>query len=445
MSDSLQSAYGDLLEALSFAARAHQGQTRKDGRTPYVAHVFRVCLVVRHVFGIDDPRALMAAALHDAIEDTPTDFDDLAETFGPEVAQWAAALCKDKRRPDDEREAEYVAHLTARPLAGEGLQAGGRLRQHARLQTPRPENSARATAAAAASTSTPSGRTSPAKARPAYKTVERLFAEYTPSVMSPPPRPRARGRPTTRRARVRRRRRVAILSSGSAPAGRPSPSQLHAKENPAMKRVLLLAVLAGVLAAAPARAANPVVVMETSMGTIKIELFEDKAPITVKNFLDYVDDKFYDGTDLPPGHASRPRKGLHDPGRRLRAKDHEGEEDQGPDQERVGQRPANKRGTLAMARTNDPDSATAQFFINVEDNELPRQERRRRRLLRLRQGHRGHGRGGQDQGRQDRLQGVHGRRAAEDATFQNVPEEDVTSCRVGDAGPHDRRTSHQEG
>jgi guanosine-3',5'-bis(diphosphate) 3'-pyrophosphohydrolase len=44
-----------LLEAASFAARAHRAQVRKDGETPYVAHVFRVCLIVRHVFGIDDP------------------------------------------------------------------------------------------------------------------------------------------------------------------------------------------------------------------------------------------------------------------------------------------------------------------------------------------------------------------------------------------------------
>src|SRR2546421_11276325 len=111
MPESAQSDHGRLLEAVSFAARAHRHQTRKDGQTPYVAHVFRVCLIVRHVFGLDDPRALMAAALHDTIEDTTTDFDDLEETFGPEVAAWAAALCKDKRRPDAEREAEYVARL----------------------------------------------------------------------------------------------------------------------------------------------------------------------------------------------------------------------------------------------------------------------------------------------------------------------------------------------
>src|SRR5713226_1016830 len=93
-----------LLEAVSFAARAHRHQLRKDGQTPYVAHVFRVCLIVRHVFGIDDPHALMAAALHDTIEDTNTDFDDLEETFGREVAEWAATLCKDTRRPETERE-----------------------------------------------------------------------------------------------------------------------------------------------------------------------------------------------------------------------------------------------------------------------------------------------------------------------------------------------------
>jgi guanosine-3',5'-bis(diphosphate) 3'-pyrophosphohydrolase len=104
-----------LLEAVSFAARAHRHQTRKDGRTPYAAHVFRVCLIVRQVFGIDDPNVLTAAVLHDAIEDTPTDFDDLEESFGRQPAEWAAALCKDMRLPEAQREREYVAHLAAAP------------------------------------------------------------------------------------------------------------------------------------------------------------------------------------------------------------------------------------------------------------------------------------------------------------------------------------------
>lgn len=72
-------AFAKVQEAASFAARAHRHQVRKDGRTPYTAHPFRVCLVVRHVFGHDDPRMLQAALLHDTIEDTTTDYDDLAE------------------------------------------------------------------------------------------------------------------------------------------------------------------------------------------------------------------------------------------------------------------------------------------------------------------------------------------------------------------------------
>jgi guanosine-3',5'-bis(diphosphate) 3'-pyrophosphohydrolase len=100
-----------LFEAASFAARVHRPELRKDGRTPYVAHPFRVCLVVRHVFGIDDPRVLMAALLHDTIEDTPTDRDDIAKRFGDDVAGWVAALTKDMRLPEDAREAVYRAVL----------------------------------------------------------------------------------------------------------------------------------------------------------------------------------------------------------------------------------------------------------------------------------------------------------------------------------------------
>ena len=73
-----------VLDAAALAARVHQGQLRKDKETPYVSHVFRVCLIVRDVFGFDDPRMLCAALLLDTIEDTTTDFDDIAEHFSPE-------------------------------------------------------------------------------------------------------------------------------------------------------------------------------------------------------------------------------------------------------------------------------------------------------------------------------------------------------------------------
>jgi (p)ppGpp synthase/HD superfamily hydrolase len=104
-----------LFEAISFAARAHHHQVRKDGQTPYAAHPFRVCLVLRHVFGVDDPRVLTAAVLHDTIEDTPTDHDDLAERFGPEVAGWVGALTKDMRLPEEAREEAYHRVLASAP------------------------------------------------------------------------------------------------------------------------------------------------------------------------------------------------------------------------------------------------------------------------------------------------------------------------------------------
>lgn len=102
-----------LLEAMSFAARAHRHQLRKDGDTPYVSHPFRVCFIVSHVFGITDPVTLLAAVLHDTIEDTTTDHDDLCERFGSEVATVVAALSKDSRLPQDRRESAYLDTLVA--------------------------------------------------------------------------------------------------------------------------------------------------------------------------------------------------------------------------------------------------------------------------------------------------------------------------------------------
>lgn len=111
----LDQRYRTLLEAISFAARAHHGQYRKDGRTPYHSHVFRVCLIAREVFGIDDPAVLTAAVLHDTLEDTTTDHDDLSAQFGSDVADWVSALSKDKRAPEDERETAYGIRLQRAP------------------------------------------------------------------------------------------------------------------------------------------------------------------------------------------------------------------------------------------------------------------------------------------------------------------------------------------
>jgi guanosine-3',5'-bis(diphosphate) 3'-pyrophosphohydrolase len=102
-----------LFDAIAFATRAHRHQVRKDGQTPYVSHVYRVAMIVRHVFGFDDPKLLAAAVLHDTIEDTTTDYEDLESNFGRTVAGWVAALTKDMRLPESEREKAYCAQLLA--------------------------------------------------------------------------------------------------------------------------------------------------------------------------------------------------------------------------------------------------------------------------------------------------------------------------------------------
>ncbi len=104
------------------------------------------------------------------------------------------------------------------------------------------------------------------------------------------------------------------------------------------------------------------VLIETSQGTIKAELDGDKAPVTVANFLAYVDDKFYDDTVF---HRVIPdfmiQGGGFAPGLRQKTT-------KAAIKNESGNGLSNKRGTLAMARTNVPDSATAQFFINLKDN-----------------------------------------------------------------------------
>jgi guanosine-3',5'-bis(diphosphate) 3'-pyrophosphohydrolase len=115
MSDSIKVLYRPVLDAVAFAARAHRDQLRKDGKTPYVSHAFRVCLVLRDLFQVADRAILTAAVLHDTLEDTTTDFDDLEEAFGKEIAGWVATLSKDKRLAQDPREEAYCRALTAAP------------------------------------------------------------------------------------------------------------------------------------------------------------------------------------------------------------------------------------------------------------------------------------------------------------------------------------------
>lgn len=102
-------------KAASYAARAHQGQLRKDGKTPYTAHPFRVAMTVRDVFGCDDEVAICCALLHDTIEDTATDYDDIDRRFGEQVADAVAAMTKNMLLREDQREPEYDQRLANAP------------------------------------------------------------------------------------------------------------------------------------------------------------------------------------------------------------------------------------------------------------------------------------------------------------------------------------------
>ena len=121
-------------------------------------------------------------------------------------------------------------------------------------------------------------------------------------------------------------------------------------------------MLLGAMGASSEETGNPIVLMKTTDGDITIELFADKSPVTVENFLSYVDNGHYDGTVF---HRVIPNFMIQGGGftEALEEK---------PTKEPIVNESKNKlhntRGTLAMARTNDPDSATAQFFINQRSN-----------------------------------------------------------------------------
>jgi peptidyl-prolyl cis-trans isomerase A (cyclophilin A) len=110
---------------------------------------------------------------------------------------------------------------------------------------------------------------------------------------------------------------------------------------------------------------KPVVVVDTSLGAISIELDPEKAPITVKNFLTYVDEGFYDNLIF---HRVIP--GFMIQGGGMDDQMNEKREKHPAIKNESGNGLTNRRGTIAMARTNNPHSATCQFFINLKDNDF---------------------------------------------------------------------------
>lgn len=127
-----------------------------------------------------------------------------------------------------------------------------------------------------------------------------------------------------------------------------------------MKKLLLAIAVAG--HALIASAANPQVEMKTSDGTIVLELYPEKAPKTVANFLEYVKSGFYDGLIF-----HRVIDGFMIQGGGMNAKMEE-KVTRAPVENEARNGLKNDAGTVAMARTQNPNSATAQFFINLEDN-----------------------------------------------------------------------------
>jgi cyclophilin family peptidyl-prolyl cis-trans isomerase len=136
---------------------------------------------------------------------------------------------------------------------------------------------------------------------------------------------------------------------------------------------ILVAIVAGLAlcgclpvtaAAAQSDDKYPVVILDTSFGPITIELDRERAPITVENFLKYVDDGFYDNLTF---HRVIPTFMIQGGGfdQQMREKK---EGQRGEIKNESGNGLSNARGTIAMARRDNPDSASSQFFINVADN-----------------------------------------------------------------------------
>lgn len=137
------------------------------------------------------------------------------------------------------------------------------------------------------------------------------------------------------------------------------------KTSPFLPIVAVLVAAVSFVSVQTVRAAddkNPVVVMKTSEGTMEITLDGVKAPLTVKNFLSYVDEKFYDGTLI-----YRDVKGFVAQGGGVSPMG-SGKPEHPPIEDEAKNGLHNTRGTISMARTSDPNSATTQFFLNLADN-----------------------------------------------------------------------------
>jgi guanosine-3',5'-bis(diphosphate) 3'-pyrophosphohydrolase len=112
--DYAQKPVGELLKALEFAARKHSQQRRKDeDQSPYINHPIQVAEVLWRVGGVEDVDVLVAAILHDTIEDTHTTRDELGEVFSEQVAGIVSEVTDDKKLPKEVRKQLQIEHAAS--------------------------------------------------------------------------------------------------------------------------------------------------------------------------------------------------------------------------------------------------------------------------------------------------------------------------------------------
>jgi GTP diphosphokinase / guanosine-3',5'-bis(diphosphate) 3'-diphosphatase len=119
---------GTLLRALDFAAARHRDQRRKDvPASPYINHPIGLATVLWHEGGVRDPIALVAAVLHDTVEDTATTIDELREMFGPEIAGVVAEVTDDRSLPREARKRAQIEHAPHLSLTAKQVKLADKL------------------------------------------------------------------------------------------------------------------------------------------------------------------------------------------------------------------------------------------------------------------------------------------------------------------------------
>lgn len=124
--DGPEAPHRRIADAVMFAIEKHANQRRRDG-TPYIAHPVRVAECLRRVGGVDDPDMIIAALLHDVIEDTDCEYDDLHKRFGRRVADLVAVLSGDMRLPKPPRRTEVIERVRNAPNDAKAIRLADRL------------------------------------------------------------------------------------------------------------------------------------------------------------------------------------------------------------------------------------------------------------------------------------------------------------------------------